>query len=62
MIAVKGFRFSKEWLASVSLKKAQKTAKNEPNDVVEEAWNLANGIKKPPVKRKTSTAKKKAEN
>jgi len=42
VIKVKDSRFNKEYLQSVTLQMALNTLK-EPKEVIEEAWNIANG-------------------
>lgn len=43
IITVEGHRFGANWLRSVSLNRAVKESADKPREVVETAWNIANG-------------------
>ena len=54
VLTVGDHRFNRDYLKTVTLKKALSTLTKEPKEVVEEAWRIANGQQK-----KTTTRKKK---
>ncbi len=51
-IKVDGFRFNKEYLKKITLKRALIICTNEPKDTVEKAWRLANGKEEKKVAKK----------
>jgi hypothetical protein len=52
VITIKGCRFNKKYLQTITLEKAFQTLTKEPKEVIEEAWNIANG--KVVVKKKAT--------
>ena len=57
VIEVKGSRFSKKYLLSVSKGMAVRQCADKPREVVEEAWNKAHGVK-PELEQAETTTKK----